>query len=80
MKRPSDWPLHFVLYPMIFRICPAPILAIIQEMSKVNRGLPRFLSCSEKRSIICFAGMNMDYTAKLSITTDQRAGSILFPK
>ena len=31
MKRPSDWPLHFVLYPMIFRICPAPILAIIQD-------------------------------------------------
>ncbi len=34
MKRPSDWPLHFVLYPMMFRICPVPILAIIQEMSK----------------------------------------------
>lgn len=35
MKRPSDWPLHFVLYPMIFRICPAPIPAIIQEMSNL---------------------------------------------
>ena len=34
MKRPSNWPLYFVLYPVIFRICPAPILAIIQEMSK----------------------------------------------
>ena len=34
MKRPSDWPLHFVLYPVIIRICPAPILVIIQEISK----------------------------------------------
>ena len=34
MKRPSDWPLHFVLYPVIFKICPAPILVIIQEISK----------------------------------------------
>ena len=51
-----------------------------QAMSKVNRELPGFLNCSEKRSIICFAGMNMDYIAKLSIATCQRAGSILFPK
>ena len=34
MKRPSDWPLHFVLYPMIFRICPVLILVIVQEISK----------------------------------------------
>ena len=34
MKRPSDWPLHFVLYPVIIRICPAPILVKIQEISK----------------------------------------------
>lgn len=33
MKRPSDWPLHFVLYPMMFKICPAPILVKIQETS-----------------------------------------------
>ena len=37
MKRPSDWPLHFVLYPIIFRIYPGPILAIIQEILKLNR-------------------------------------------
>ena len=36
MKRPSDWPLHFVLYLMIFKICPVPILAIIQEMFKLK--------------------------------------------
>ena len=34
MKRPSDWPLYFILYPMIFRICPVLILVIVQEISK----------------------------------------------
>lgn len=36
MKRPSDWSLHFVLYPVIFRICPVLILVIVQEMSKIK--------------------------------------------
>lgn len=31
MKRPCDWLLHFVLYPLIFRICPVPEPAIIRE-------------------------------------------------
>ena len=44
MKRPSDWPLHFVLYLLIFRICPTPILAIIQEMSKIQ-GVCILVSC-----------------------------------
>jgi len=34
MKRPSDWPLHFVLYPTMFKIYPVPILARIQERSR----------------------------------------------
>ena len=37
MKRPSDWPLHFGLYPIIFRIYPVSILAIIQEILKLKR-------------------------------------------
>lgn len=37
MKRPSDWSLHFILYPTIVKICPVSILAIIQEKTNVSR-------------------------------------------
>ena len=39
MKRPSEWPLHFALYPAIFGIYPIPIPTIVQEISKTENDM-----------------------------------------
>ena len=59
MKRPSDWPLYFVLYPMIFRICPVPILVIVQEILKQPLPVPN--------GIVWFAEPNYYATADLNM-------------